>query len=1157
MTPKFVKTKPSFLEAGLPCASLSAECQRDNSASSRPPQNTLHIWWARRAPTICRAALLGSVLPHDLTIGEDVLPTEFSEPVDADLDLLPPRFQQQREFLRHLIKDLPATELTVQHKAFLLGLGIRGDSARALARIAEANEQSPPVTLGEVFGYRYPPAFSQSPSSSLLAHVQQQAKRLLGLKNDEPVILLDFMAGGGSIPLEGIRYGFKVYANDLNPVASLILKATLEYPTHFGRGLEGYLNSLIKKVCASVSARLQSLFPGESSEAWWPEMESQVVRKFRTSRVSSVEPAGIAITRFYLWCRIMPCTKCQLNIPLSTNFSICLRGDKSQRYAAFPGMPAVAENRNCEFRIVPESDWEQCLWPRLGGESWHPRQTPTYKDGHATCPRCGTVIHESDVKKAAQARLGGLPSQIYAVCSQVPVKVTYKDESTAVRKLWRFRAPTPADNLAATAAEQELAANQKHWAELIPTEPITPESNYNRGHRLYGVHHWREFFLPRQILTAVTALEEIRVAGTQARSELPPKEAEAVGVYLAFVLSKLVNYNSVNTFWHYGHGKNTQSFSRHDFAFRPAFVEMAGTSHLVSWGGEQVIASYQDLAKLVHGEAVSLKGADEEDLTEDNQDSSIAQVPEGEEVSRVGRTVPFSRDDAYLRPEAILPIITCNDAAALETPPAGTVHLICVDPPYYNNVLYAELSNFFYVWLKQALGDWPGLEHLFREDLAESNREAVANYARWKEESEKEQLAWQGKFDAAFAKLTEVRGDNGRKLTKPQRMQRAKEMAGPEPLTAAERADQFYEAKMGAVFRRAKQLLHPAGRMVVMFNHKMTKAWRALGAALIREGFEIRSSVPIHTEAESSLNIRGLDAARSTVLLLCLPRENIGQVTGNWGLVQSKVAAVARTAAERFQKQGLSGTDLYLSALGPALGELGRHWPITGLAGQPIDLEMALNEAYNAVARFRLEQILAALTQAAAFADVGDDFSAEGVDKNTQTLWLWLDTFQGDVTDSDDVQKLSKALGVQPEDFKNLKRLMTVEQDIYKLLPPQEVNLALLARGLSGEGRSVRGREAREADVWDERRFPGFLGAAVWNAIGLMAGGEGRSGDAAVRQWLRNSDHGTDRSFRGAFAVTLHLLRQAFGKRREGDPWHKATEQAGVAWNLVVKGWRG
>ncbi len=75
----------------------------------------------------------------------------------------------------------------------------------------------------------------------------------------------------------------------------------------------------------------------------------------------------------------------------------------------------------------------------------------------------------------------------------------------------------------------------------------------------------------------------------------------------------------------------------------------------------------------------------------------------------------------------------------------------------------------------------------------------------------------------------------------------------------------------------------------------------------------------------------------------------------------------------------------------------------------------------------------------------------------------------------------------------------------------------------------------------------------MWNAVGLMAGGEqDHRGLEALRQWLRNSGYAEDRAFRGAFAVTLHLLRQAFGRRREGDPWREATAQAETAWNLAV-----
>jgi adenine-specific DNA methylase len=97
MSSNFIRTKPSFLEGGLPCASLSAECQRDNNARQRPPQNRLHIWWARRPPTICRAAVLAALLPHDLKLDEILLPTFIPEPDESALNELPPKLEAYKE----------------------------------------------------------------------------------------------------------------------------------------------------------------------------------------------------------------------------------------------------------------------------------------------------------------------------------------------------------------------------------------------------------------------------------------------------------------------------------------------------------------------------------------------------------------------------------------------------------------------------------------------------------------------------------------------------------------------------------------------------------------------------------------------------------------------------------------------------------------------------------------------------------------------------------------------------------------------------------------------------------------------------------------------------------------------------------------------------
>jgi hypothetical protein len=126
----FVKTKPSFLEAGLPCSSLSAECQADNDARQRPPQNRLHIWWARRPPTICRVAILSALVPYDADLYTPST-SKLDLPItEDDLDDLTTKEREYLPFYKNLLKTHPPTDLAVPHRQLLLALRIFGDPAR-------------------------------------------------------------------------------------------------------------------------------------------------------------------------------------------------------------------------------------------------------------------------------------------------------------------------------------------------------------------------------------------------------------------------------------------------------------------------------------------------------------------------------------------------------------------------------------------------------------------------------------------------------------------------------------------------------------------------------------------------------------------------------------------------------------------------------------------------------------------------------------------------------------------------------------------------------------------------------------------------------------------------------------------------------------------
>ena len=179
----------------------------------------------------------------------------------------------------------------------------------------------------------------------------------------------------------GVRYGLKVYANDLNPVSALALKATIGYPAQHGRTLLPMLNRLSSEVAEQAGGR-QPFFHHEAPEEWWPAYAAEVRQKFRARTIVNHEPAGNERIQATLWLRTVPCSKCELKIPISTNFLIVSKKGKPEAsLAAFPVVPAYGQSNECTFRIVPRVEWQDCLWPRPGFERWDPRETPTFRTG--------------------------------------------------------------------------------------------------------------------------------------------------------------------------------------------------------------------------------------------------------------------------------------------------------------------------------------------------------------------------------------------------------------------------------------------------------------------------------------------------------------------------------------------------------------------------------------------------------------------------------------------------------------------------------------------------------------------------------------------------------------------------------------------------------
>jgi len=232
--------------------------------------------------------------------------------------------------------------------------------------------------------------------------------------------------------------------------------------------------------------------------------------------------------------------------------------------------------------------------------------------------------------------------------------------------------------------------------------------------------------------------------------------------------------------------------------------------------------------------------------------------------------------------------------------PDGSVDAVITDPPYYDNVMYAELSDFFYVWLKRSLRDvWPQFCDLA---ITDKQSEAVANPSLFKD----------------------IATHSGR----------GKRAAGTS--TAAELANAHYEDLLTKSFREAHRVLNEGGVLNVMFTHKRVDAWDTLGSSLLNAGFSITSSWPVATEPEKSLHQAKKNPAQSTILLNCHKRES--STPAYWADIRNDVAQAAVDAVARFGGHGLKGVDLTLATYGPVLGVLSRNWPVFTGGGLSISL---------------------------------------------------------------------------------------------------------------------------------------------------------------------------------------------------------------------------
>jgi putative DNA methylase len=784
-------TRKKLIEVALPLEAINKAAAREKSIRHGHP-STLHLWWARRPLAAARAVIFAQMVDDPSSL-PDLFPTEKKQ-------------QKERERLFKIMEDLVQWENTTNEEILNRA---REEIWQSWRRACADNADHP--RADELFDRHKLPAFH------------------------------DPFAGGGALPLEAQRLGLEAYASDLNPVAVLINKAMIEIPPRFaGRPPVNSEARREKTLIAREWKGAQGLAEDVRYYGKWMRDEAEnrighlypkieVTAEMAQDRPDLKPYVGQQLTVIaWLWARTVKSPNpafANVDVPLASTFMLSTKAGKEAyvepviedggyRFTVKVGKPKNAERAKSGTKLSRGANFE--------------------------CLMSGTPISGDYIK--AEGKAGRMGARLMAIVAE--------GERGRV-----YLAPTP---------EHETAA-RKAKPEWRPEVTISGSTQY-LGVKPYGMDRFDQLFTDRQLVALTTFSDLVGEAMQQVRrdalaADLPDDAtplrdggtgaaayAEAVGVYLAFALSKQADLGNSLCGW-----EPIAQCPRHVF-------------------GRQAIPMLWDYAE---GNPLG--------------ESSGAWV-----VFVDGITKAFSKSFQCVASRAS-GRATQADAG---TQDISRDKLVSTDPPYYDNVPYADLSDFFYVWLRQSLrSEFPDLFATLAVPKAE---ELVA-----------------------FAYRHEGKA----------------------------RAEAFFLDGMTQAMHRLAEHAHPAFPVTIYYAFKQSESdvgegtastgWETFLDAVIRAGFATSGTWPVRTENESRMRGQTSNALASSIVLVCRKRAPNAPTATRREFVAALKAELP-TALRRLQEGNIAPVDLAQAAIGPGMAVYTRYAKVLDAEGKPVPVREAL-----------------------------------------------------------------------------------------------------------------------------------------------------------------------------------------------------------------------
>lgn len=626
--------------------------------------------------------------------------------------------------------------------------------------------------------------------------------------------VLDMFAGGGSIPLEALRLGCDAYAVELNPVAYIILLATLVYPQKYGKRLVEEVEKWGKWVIERAKEEIGDLY-----------------NPIKTKEYGELTPVA------YLWTRTVRCKNpsCGAVVPLVRQTWLC---KKSKRYIALKVSPDDKTKRPRFTVVLSYAKTEKEAIEQFGFDP-----AKFSRGGNASCIFCGTTATSDYVKKEGQAKTidkqlmavvctkEGKTGKIYLSADEVPDYVI-PDE----KEIWK-RIEKLCEETGLSVPEEDMDTND-------------PTTVAGRG---FGITKWHELFTPRQLLALLTFTKWVRKADEEMMKEGYEKELmKNISMYLALLTDRLAEYSNTGSKWDIGQERCCSLFIRQAIPMVWDYAELSPF--------EITVGSFPSMLRLI------LKDI-----------SNLVDIKFSSNVLRTSATeLPF---------------------------PDNFFDAIITDPPYYDNISYAALSDFFYVWLKRSIGHlYP--EH-FSGELTPKKKEIVAD---------------------------------------------AKRHGGKE------KAKKFYEEMIEKALQEAWRVLKPKSPLVLVYAHKTTAGWSTLVEALRKSGFVIQEAWPLTTEQPHRMLAQASSALASSIFLCARKREK-GKVGSYENEVYPQLEEIVKERVNTLFSEGITGADLVIACVGAGLKAFTQFERVEYANGKEVTSEEFLNIVEGLVLETILEKL--------------------------------------------------------------------------------------------------------------------------------------------------------------------------------------------------------